>query len=127
MKRIFLFFSILTVFLLLLDSCKKTSEDKLITVSVNTCDTTVVTYSTDIIPILQAKCYRCHGNGNTGGSGGILLEGYTSLAKWAANGFLVGNTSRLPGYVPMPYGEPKLPDCEVNKIAAWVHQGYKNN
>jgi len=110
-----------------MDSCKKSSEDKLAVLTASTCDTTLVKYSADIIPILQAKCYRCHGNGNTGGSGGILLEGYTNISKWAGNGFLVGNTSRFPGYVAMPYGESRLPDCEVNKIAAWVHQGFKNN
>lgn len=127
MKQMLIFSLLLAAGLLLLDACKKSSEDKLSSVLVGSCDTTLVKYSTDIIPILQAKCYRCHGNGNTGGSGGILLEGYTNLSKWAANGFLVGNTSRLSGYVPMPYGESRLPDCEVNKFAAWVHQGFPNN
>jgi hypothetical protein len=35
--------------------------------------------------------------------------------------------THAPGFVGMPYGLPKLPDCEVNTIVAWVHQGALNN
>ena len=109
---------------MLIVSCTKGSKDVL---GGNVCDTTSVQYAANIVPILQENCYRCHGNGNTSGSGGILLEGYTNLKKWADNGFLAGNVSHAPGYIGMPYGQPKLPDCEVNKIVAWVNQGAKNN
>jgi len=108
-------------------SCSKQSEDRLQAVTPTPCDTTSVSYSTDIVPILQNNCYSCHGNGNTAGSGGILLDGYTNLNKWAGNGYLVGNVTHAPGYVPMPYGLPALPSCEINKIVAWVHQGALNN
>jgi hypothetical protein len=108
-------------------SCSKQSEDRLQALTPTPCDTTSVSYSNDIIPILQNNCYSCHGNGNTAGSGGILIDGYANLDKWAANGYLVGNVTHAPGYVPMPYGLPALPDCEINKIVAWVHQGALNN
>jgi len=108
----------------LIISCTKGSQDVL---GVNSCDTTSVQYGADIVPILQANCYRCHGNGNTGGSGGVLLEGYPNLQKWANNGFLAGNVSHAPGYIGMPYGQPKLSGCTVNKIVAWVNQGAKDN
>jgi hypothetical protein len=72
-----------------LGGCTKQSEDKL---SKNpgacACDTTSVKYATDIVPILQNNCYECHGNGSSAGSGGILLEGYSNLVPWAANGSL---------------------------------------
>ncbi|MGE5106890.1 MAG: hypothetical protein ACM3H8_05065 [Sphingobacteriales bacterium] len=93
----------------------------------NQCDTTVVKYSTDIVPIMQTICYNCHGNGNTSGSGGYLLEGYANLKPWATDGHLVGNVTHAPGYVAMPYNLPKLSDCNINKIVAWVHQGALNN
>ena len=105
--------------------CSKTSEDKL---AVNTpCDTASVKYSTDVVQILQNNCYECHGSGRTAGSGGILLEGYSNLKIYADNGYLAGNISHAPGYIGMPYGRPKLPDCEVNTVVAWVHQGAQNN
>jgi hypothetical protein len=111
----------------LMFSCTKNSEDKLAPPGTTTCDTTNVSYSTAITPILESNCYSCHGNGNTAGSGGILLEGYANLLKWANNGYLVGNVTHAPGYVPMPYGQPELPECEVNTIVAWVNQGAQNN
>jgi len=124
-KRIGLFTILFTCVMVWLISCTKESADKL---DGNiTCDTTNVSYSAGIVPILQNNCYSCHGTGSTGGSGGILLEGYTNLLKWAQNGYLVGNVTHAPGYIPMPYDGNKLPDCEVNTIVAWVHQGAINN
>ena len=108
--------------------CTKQSEDKLSKSSgVGNCDTTSVKYAADIVPILQNNCYECHGNGSSSGSGGILLEGYSNLAPWAAKGYLAGCVTHAPGYIGMPYLQPMLPDCEVNKIVAWVHQGILNN
>lgn len=95
-----------------------------------TCDTTNSKYSTDVLPILQANCYTCHGNGNTGGSGGIDLDGYDNLVVWtnkAGKDYLIGNITHAPGYVGMPYGLPKLDDCSINKIISWVNNGAQNN
>jgi cytochrome c553 len=109
-------------------ACSKTSEDQLTaTIPVTTCDTVGMKYSANIVPILQANCYSCHGNGSTGGSGGISLDGYANLKLWADNGYLVGNITHASGYVAMPYGGGKLSDCDINKIIAWIHQGEPNN
>lgn len=105
--------------------CSKKSEDKL--APPVPCDTANVSYQNQVVPILQENCYPCHGNGNTGGSGGINLNSYVNLKYYANNGFLVGNVRRDPGYPGMPYGKPPLPPCEVNTIVAWVHQGAINN
>jgi hypothetical protein len=110
---------------LYLAGCSKQSEDKLRAAS--TCDTTDISYSLQVVPILQNNCYACHGSGSTAGSGGIDLSSYTKIKVYADNGYLVGNVSHLPGYIGMPYGQPMLPSCEINTIAAWVHQGTKNN
>jgi hypothetical protein len=111
-----------------LGGCTKQSEDKLSKrPGAGDCDTTSVKYATDIVPILQSNCYECHGNGSSTGSGGILLEGYSNLAPWAADGYLAGCITHAPGYIGMPYQEPELPDCELNTIVAWIHQGALNN
>jgi len=125
-KKIVLFLLMIIVATTWMVSCTKQSADKL-EGNNNTCDTTNVSYNTGIVPLLQANCYSCHGTGNTGGSGGILLEGYSNLATWTHNGYLVGNVTHAPGYVGMPYEEPMLPACEVNTIVAWVNQGALNN
>ena len=116
---------LLVVLSALIWSCTKGSQDVLSGGA--TCDTTAMTYATDVVPILQANCYTCHGNGNTAGSGGILLEGYANLKPYATNGQLVGNISWAPGYVDMPYGGSKLPSCEINTIIDWVNRGALNN
>jgi hypothetical protein len=91
------------------------------------CDTVNMKYAADIVPILQQYCYTCHGNGSTGGSGGINLDGYANLKAWVDNGFLVGNVSHAPGFIGMPYGQPKLDTCTINKIISWVTNGAQNN
>ena len=106
-------------------SCTKSSQD--ILGGTQSCDTVNMKYTEDVVPILSANCYSCHGTGNTAGSGGILLEGYANLQKWANDGYLVGNVTHAPGYIGMPYGLPELPSCEVNTIVDWVNNGAQNN
>jgi len=109
---------------LMANSCVKNSVEVLN----GSCDTTNVTYSKDILPVLIDACYRCHGNGNTVFGSGINLEGYNNLQPWAGvGGFLEGNITHAKGFNPMPYNQPKLPDCEVNKFVDWIHRGAKNN
>lgn len=108
-------------------SCSKTSADQL-TGNSNLCDTTTVGYTKDILPILQDFCYTCHSTANKAFSSGIDLEGkdsgYLEVSGWAMGGYLVGNVTHAPGYVGMPYGKPKLDDCDLNKIIAWVNRNY---
>ena len=115
--------------ILFIISCSKQSADQLTMQPPGgaTCDTVGMTYTNDIIPILNANCYGCHGTGNTAGSGGILLEGYANLKPYADNGVLKGNITHAPGFVAMPYGLPKLDDCTINKILDWINQGSPNN
>jgi hypothetical protein len=125
-KKIILVLIMITTLMIWMVSCTKQSANK-IAGNNNTCDTTKVSYSTGVVPIIQTSCYGCHGNGNSGGSGGIVLEGYSNLSGWAHSGYLVGNVTHANGYVPMPYDAPMLPACEVNTIVAWVNQGALNN
>jgi mono/diheme cytochrome c family protein len=89
----------------------------------NFCDTTSVTYTNNVLPILQDYCFSCHGNGNTAFSNGVNLDGYDNVKGWAQLEYLVGDIRHDKGYTGMPYGKPKLSDCEINTIVAWVNQG----
>ena len=127
-KTIYSGFLGLAIILAGVAGCSKQSEDVLAQKSgAAGCDTTNVRYSTDVVPILQANCYECHGNSSNSGSGGIILEGYSRLQTWATNGYLLGTITHAPGYVAMPYLRPQLPDCEIAKIRAWINQGAMNN
>ena len=129
MKKLILVSTLAVVLIIAgLSSCSKQNEAALAAKSgAGQCDTTGVGYSSQIVPILQTYCYECHGSGTSAGSGGILLQGYSNLLSWARNGYLVGCVTHAPGYIAMPYGLPALPACEMNTIAAWVHQGANNN
>jgi hypothetical protein len=117
-------------------SCSKSSADQQTVTNpppppggggTTTCDTVDMKYATDVVPILVAHCYACHGNGSSAGSGGILLDNYANLKTYASNGFLKGDITHTSGFVAMPYGLPKLDDCTINKILDWINRGAQNN
>lgn len=101
-------------------SCSKESADRL----AGACDTTNVSYA-QIVSILQSNCYVCHNGANS--FSGIDLTTYDDLRVQVDNGDLVNAVSHTGNVTPMPYQLPMLPSCEVNTIAAWVHQGAPNN
>ncbi len=89
------------------------------------CSTDDMSYQNDILPLIDTNCYQCHDAANN--FGGITLEGYDALKTYADNGQLVGVISHAAGFSPMPQGDPKLLDCEIEKIEAWISQGTLNN
>lgn len=89
------------------------------------CDTSQVTYTGDILPLLQAQCMVCHSAAAS--QGNVNLEGYTQVKTYADNGKLLGSVSHASGYVAMPQGAAQLSSCNVNKIRAWINRGAPNN
>lgn len=89
------------------------------------CDTSNVTYSGTIAPLLDNFCTGCHGTVSP--SAGINLTSYADVASAAANGSLYGSVAQLPGFLAMPYGGSLLPSCQIDEIRIWVENGYPNN
>lgn len=89
------------------------------------CDTTNVTWSGVVSPILQTYCNGCHNASNP--SGGIVLSEYNGAAAVALNGKLVGTINFASGYAQMPPSGSKMPDCEIAQITKWVNDGAPNN
>lgn len=89
------------------------------------CDTTAVTFSGSIQPILARNCTTCH----TGSSAnaGIDLSTHAGAATVALNGRLVGAITHASGFTPMPQGASKLSECNINQIKLWVENGAPNN
>ncbi len=104
--------------------CSKENETALRGNSGNTCDTVNMTYSADVLPIIQRNCYACHSNEQMTG---VSLGNYTALKVQADNGNLIGVINHASGYPAMPEGGAKLSDCDINKIQDWINHGAQNN
>ncbi|HSF90549.1 MAG TPA: hypothetical protein VLA46_14090 [Saprospiraceae bacterium] len=109
--------------LLVLNSCVSNVEEELY--PPETCDTTQVTYSGTIAPIIELNCYACH-EGDQSVSG-IPLNGYNNLKAMVDAGRLVGSLRHLDGFSPMPQNASALPECELLKIEKWVDDGAPDN
>lgn len=107
-------------------SCTKENEEDLQPkINLPVCDTINMTYTKNVLPIITFNCYSCHGNGQI--FGGINLEGYVRLKRQVDNNQLLNVIRHSPGYSQMPQGLPKLSQCDINKIEAWVNRGALNN
>ena len=115
------------VIILTFTACKKENEENLINQQGGpiACDTSDMQYAANVLPILQNNCYTCHGNGST--EGGISLDGYSNVKQKVDANLLINVIIHAPGYPAMPNGLPKLADCDINKIKAWVNRGAPNN
>lgn len=115
--------------LLAMTSCYYDNQEALFPQTNSTCDTTSVTFSGSVVPILKNHCYLCHSNVNAPSFGGnFKLEDYTDV-KYVANANLLlpaieQNSTYLP---PMPKSGSKLDDCSIATIKKWVNSGTPNN
>lgn len=85
------------------------------------CNTTI-SFSNEVMPIIQANCISCHDQGNA--SGGYDFSTYTSIS---ANSNAIIGSVQANGYQLMPIGGPALPDSLIQKISCWISQGKKDN
>jgi len=89
------------------------------------CQTESVTYSNQVLDIIEGACYNCHDAASNFGN--ITLEGYDELKKYVDNGQLLGAIRHDAGFSPMPKNEAQLLECDVEKIEVWVNEGAPNN
>jgi mono/diheme cytochrome c family protein len=99
---------------------------------------TGVTYDTDIKPIFDAACIKCHGDMKP--RAGIKLNSLEGVTKGGTDGpiLTVGDSSKGslvmavahigddPGsFMPKGNGAKKLTDDQIGLIRAWIDQGAK--
>ncbi len=91
--------------------------------SVPACDTTaVIRYSVEVVSILSARCYGCHGGTAVTGAG-YKPDTY-SVRSLANNGRLVRSITHTgPANTHMPLRGSKLAECDIAKIRTWVRSG----
>ncbi|MBD2722945.1 c-type cytochrome [Hymenobacter armeniacus] len=87
-----------------------------------------VTYANVISPIFDAHCRECHGSTVYSVKGGGNNFGdYQAINSYFSPSKLLGCIRHDPGFDPMPQGRPKLSDCDIQRIEAWIAAGKKNN
>ena len=106
-------------------SCYRDVEELLYPANGN-CNTNGVTFSATVVSLLQNNgCLGCHSGAAP--SGNISLEGYNNVRVVAQNGKLFGAINHSPGFSAMPQGGNKMSTCNINKIKAWIDDGFLNN
>ena len=121
MKRVLI---IIVLISLLQCGCYYDKHD-LLNPGASACDTTIVTYSGSVNPIITDNCTGCHSGTNA--PLGITLDIYAGVNVQALNGKLLGAVTHSAGFSPMPKNGLKLNDCNIGKIRKWVSSGAPNN
>src|SRR5437763_5874461 len=89
---------------------------------IENCDSTGVTFSKDIKPILEQYCgtgdASCHSSNNTNQNPSLASYVDDSLA---AHGDLLASIVQDGSVNPMPKNGGKLSDCKINKFRAWIN------
>lgn len=105
-----------------------------------------VSFKSDVLPIFQERCFKCHSPGAPGClTSGLSLDSYASLMKGTKFGPMIipgngldSNLLRLVKHqadpsIAMPRspnpGEPSewLKPEQINLIETWINQGAKDN
>ncbi len=89
------------------------------------CDSEDISYSEDVLPLLQTHCLVCHSQ--MANFGNINLEGYDQVLVHVGTGGLLGSIRGDDGWSVMPQGRPRMLDCNIEKIASWIEDGAPNN
>jgi hypothetical protein len=112
--------------ILIAGSCYYDSEEALYPALGSGCDTTAVTFSGEIAPILANNCLSCHSNATAAGAGnGIRLENYTDVKSRATA--ISGSIKHTGTYSPMPKNGGKLNTCLINQFDIWIRSGMPEN
>ena len=116
----------LLVFLIILNfSCTYYSEESLYP-ETNLCDSTGVTYSGIIFPILENNCFPCHGSAVAIEKGGhLVLEGYSNIVD--IKDIIRVAIRHESGAQPMPKDAAKLNDCQIRQFEIWLESGSPEN
>jgi uncharacterized membrane protein len=121
-KRLLISISFLALMILSLNSCYKDNEEDLYG---NNCQTSNVSFSATIQPVLNANCVSCHSG--AGASAGIRLSNHSEVSAAIDGGRFIGAIKHQGGFSAMPPSGPKLTTCQISQIEAWVAQGKPNN
>ncbi len=110
---------------LLLVGCYYDKEEILYPQSANCTPIANPTFTTDVLPLLNAKCNNCHAGSSA--SAGIRLDSFSEVIKYVNNGTLMGSINHASGFSPMPKNGSKMSSCDIQKIQDWITTGAGSN
>jgi len=91
-----------------------------------TCDIDSVSYSVDLVPLLDLHCnIACHSSSIV--KGGVILDDYDNVTIYVNDGTLLGSIRHDAGFSRMPQGEDKLDICIIELFENWVAEGALDN
>jgi hypothetical protein len=118
MKKLF----IIVFVAILAYSCYWENEETLYPITDKECDTTQITFTADIAPMLATYCYSCHSNLNAPSFGSnIKLEDYDDVSSFSAT--ILSSIRHEQGFQPMPKGGTQLNECYILSFEAWTNNG----
>lgn len=125
MRQLFYPFAILLCLALSTSCYYDNKEDLYQNFPQDDCDTTGVSFSSEIEAIIVGNCAvsGCHVGASP--QSGLDLSTYPDIKAIADNGSLVGRITRSSGPLMPPTGA--LPNCEIEKIKLWVDRGAKQD
>lgn len=123
MKKIFSFLMLVVLTSVIFSGCYYDNQEDLYPKS--SCDVTNVTYTGNVLSIIQSNCFSCHSA--AANNGNVNLEGYANLKTYADNGKLAGVIEHKAGFSAMPQGAVKLSECNISIIKTWILSGSGNN
>ena len=121
--------TILAIFIVsvTLTSCFYDKADVVYPTTALSCDTVNVTYSNQIVSIVNAQCNYCHGAAANSIGGGIYLNTYAALKPYVNNGSFLNSILQNGKASAMPKNGAKLDNCSILKIQSWINKGALNN
>jgi hypothetical protein len=121
------FFAIIIICSAFLSGCYYDSQENLYPTLNDPCsDTTNVTYSGTIVPIIQRNCISCH-NTATPENSNVQLSSYENVKIFVDNKQLLNSINHVVGITAMPQNSPKLDDCTIISMTKWIKAGAPNN
>ena len=108
-------------------ACFYDKADVVYPTTASVCDTTNVTYSNQIVSILNAQCNYCHGAAANSMGGGIYLNTYAALKPYVNNGSFINSILQNGKASAMPKNGAKMDNCSILKIQSWINKGALNN
>lgn len=110
-----LFFVLFSIYF---SSCTFDNEEELLEGFI--CDTTELVYD-DLTYIFTDICYECHKEGDTYREG-IKMDDFENVRSSINTGKVLP-AIKHEGPYNMPFNQPKLSDCDIQKIEAWINDG----
>jgi hypothetical protein len=115
----------IAIILFAISGCYYDSQEYLYP-NITPCDTTNVTYSLSVQPIIY-DCLGCHSNSTAASLGGnVKLQSYADVKLRVDDGKLLSSIKWTSSYH-MPKNAAKLDDCKITIVQKWVDAGAPNN